>query len=468
MSGRTPLVVILGATACGKSKLAIDLAQKFCGEIISADSMQVYKGLDIVTNKVTEEEQRQAKHHMIDFLEPPNRYSVIDFRDKSLEIISDLHRNQKLPIIVGGTNYYIESLLWKSFTLESTFKLPLKRPYEDDDKEYDQTTLFDSEARYLDSTANVSELHTEEDLADDDKFFGKRIYHNSFANIASEKLWSILRRVDPQMAHRYHPHDKRKIIRMLQVIQSNNREKNFSDIINSKNKSDEDKTSLGGPLRFKETCVIWLNCDNEILDKKMDERVDLMLERGLLEELNAFHSEYNKKRLKDNERPNYTDGVFQSIGFKEFHDYLMLEKAVKTSEDGRALLKHSVNRMKISTRQYARRQLKWIRRRLLQSADLRHLPNLFEIKTTFDETQWNEQVRNPAISIVDKLTSGQDYDAEALLYKREPTKQEARYEGAYLHCDVCDRVIIGNLQVDSHLKSRTHKKNAMKAKAINS
>ncbi|XP_076045086.1 uncharacterized protein LOC143027609 [Oratosquilla oratoria] len=110
---RVPIVVVLGATGAGKSKLALEIASRFNGEIISADSMQVYKGLDIVTNKVTEEEQSLVKHHLLDFVDPLSRYTVVDFRDKALPIIEDLLHKGVMPVIVGGTTYYIESLLWK-------------------------------------------------------------------------------------------------------------------------------------------------------------------------------------------------------------------------------------------------------------------------------------------------------------------------------------------------------------------
>ena len=112
-----PLIVILGSTATGKSKLGIELAKKLNGEIISADSMQVYKGLDIITNKVTKEEQDLIKHHMIDLVIPPAEFTVVDFRDQALDIIQKLFAQNKVPIIVGGTNYYIESLLW-NFLME--------------------------------------------------------------------------------------------------------------------------------------------------------------------------------------------------------------------------------------------------------------------------------------------------------------------------------------------------------------
>ena len=457
MTQRAPLVVILGATACGKSRLAIEIAQRFKGQIISADSMQVYKGLDIVTNKVTDEEQQQAQHHMINFLDPMSRYSVIDFRNKSLDIINSVHKQQELPIIVGGTNYYIESILWKSFILGPTLK-SAKRNFEepvDSNLTDNNDTLIDSEAKML-GTSALKTRHLPEDLEDVDKFFSKPIYNDGFAHVDSASLWRILEKVDPQSAHIFHPHDKRRIIRSLQVIQES--KKNYSQVLEDVNRSDHgDKASLGGPLRYDATLVIWLHCDNDILDKFLDERVDKMLDRGLLAELENFHDDYNKQRLIDGQEPEYDKGVFQTIGFKEFHNYLILDPDVKASHKGNEILRKAIERMKISTRQYARRQLKWIRRRFLQSGT-RDLPPLFKLNTAFDEEVWLKQVQKPAFDIVARFIDNQEITGDLLAYKKEPEKQETTNAPGKYHCEVCDRTFIGSYCIDTHLKSRMHQK----------
>ena len=120
MADRVPIVVILGATGAGKSKLALKLAARFGGEIINADAMQMYKGLDIVTNKVTAEEQARVPHHAINILEPAASNTVVDFRNRALPIVERLLREGRIPFICGGTNYYIESLLWKLLVDQDT------------------------------------------------------------------------------------------------------------------------------------------------------------------------------------------------------------------------------------------------------------------------------------------------------------------------------------------------------------
>ncbi|XP_039284741.1 tRNA dimethylallyltransferase [Nilaparvata lugens] len=120
MNRCVPIIVILGGTGTGKSKLGIQIAKRIGGEIISADSMQVYKGLNILTNKVTEEEKDGVVHHLLDFVEPPRTYTVVDFRNEALPIMDRLLEQKRSPVIVGGTNYYIESLLWKVLVADKT------------------------------------------------------------------------------------------------------------------------------------------------------------------------------------------------------------------------------------------------------------------------------------------------------------------------------------------------------------
>ncbi|KAF3833662.1 hypothetical protein F7725_024866 [Dissostichus mawsoni] len=162
------LVVILGATGTGKSKLAIELGRRLQGEIISADSMQVYQGLDIITNKVTAEERAQCKHHMISFVDPlVSGYTVFSLTAFNIE---DMHSRDTLPVVVGGTNYYIESLLWKVLV----------------DTGQETGAPGDGGDGALDRKLELEKLGVEE-------------------------LHKRLAEVDPKMAAMLHPNDKRKI-----------------------------------------------------------------------------------------------------------------------------------------------------------------------------------------------------------------------------------------------------------------
>lgn len=452
MTKNLPLVVVLGATACGKSKLAIELARKFNGEIISADSMQVYRGLDIVTNKVTEEEQQLAKHHMINLVNPTSRYSVIDFRNRSLSIIDDMLRNNKVPVVVGGTHYYIESLIWKRFTHGIRDNLK-----EDPKNEANKETLFDLESQLV-KEADESSLHDDDDFEDVDRFFSKPILSLAFRDTPPEKLWNILEQVDPKTAHVFHPNDKRRVIRSLQLIQQNKRP--YSELMQEVNISSDDtsQASLGGPLRYDKTCVLWLNSEEQTLNKVLDERVDEMLNRGLLAELERFHEEYNKQRLDSESELSYDKGIFQTIGFKEFHDYFMLNAEERSSPKGNKLLSKSIENMKCSTRRYAKTQLRWIRRRFLRSG-ARDLPSIFKLDVDFNLDNWLKDVKEPAIQIVQSLIDDIKLDDTLKRFRAEPVEQtQGKMEPGKLYCDICDRIIIGKINIDDHLRSRAHEK----------
>uniref|UniRef100_A0A915IR55 Uncharacterized protein n=1 Tax=Romanomermis culicivorax TaxID=13658 RepID=A0A915IR55_ROMCU len=113
-SEKRKILFILGPTGCGKTKLSIEICKKFDGEIVSTDSMQIYRALDIATNKITVEEMENVPHHMMSFLDPLTLgYTVVNFRNQALNVIADIHSRGKLPVVVGGTNYYVEALLWK-------------------------------------------------------------------------------------------------------------------------------------------------------------------------------------------------------------------------------------------------------------------------------------------------------------------------------------------------------------------
>ncbi|XP_042363039.1 tRNA dimethylallyltransferase isoform X1 [Plectropomus leopardus] len=250
------LVVILGATGTGKSKLAIEIGRRLQGEIISADSMQVYQGLDIITNKVTAEECAQCKHHMISFVDPlVSSYTVVDFRNKALALIDDMHNRNKLPVVVGGTNYYIESLLWRVL---------------------------------LDTGQENEEPGNGGDGPPNRKL--------ELEKLGGAELHKRLVEVDPKMAAMLHPNDKRKIARSLQIHEE-------TGVSHSRwleeQRGQEGGDELGGPLRYPDPCIFWLHADMDALDKRLDARVDKMLSAGLIEELRDFHVRYNQQKVQD-------------------------------------------------------------------------------------------------------------------------------------------------------------------------
>uniref|UniRef100_A0A672GUJ6 tRNA dimethylallyltransferase n=1 Tax=Salarias fasciatus TaxID=181472 RepID=A0A672GUJ6_SALFA len=405
------LVVILGATGTGKSKLAIEIGKRLCGEIISADSMQVYQGLDIITNKVTAEESAQCRHHMIGFVDPlVSSYTVVDFRNKAL-----------LPIIVGGTNYYIESLLWRVLV----------------DTQVRKSVFFQQENEQPDNGDQHSKLELEK--------------------LGGAELHKRLEKVDPAMAAMLHPNDKRKLARSLQIHQE-------TGVPHSRwleqQRGQEGGGGLGGPLRYSKPCIFWLHADMKTLDERLDSRVDDMLSAGLIDELKDFHVRYNQQKIKDDSQ-DYQHGIFQSIGFKEFHDYLTAPESCGQPEKD-ALRNKGVEALKIATRRYARKQNKWVRNRFLKRPG-DNIPAVYGLDVT-DVSRWEETVLNPALQILDSLSKGEE-PATAPVVVQETQQRNKR---SHNMCDLCDKVIIGDLEWRAHLNSKKHQYHVKKRRRSDS
>ncbi|XP_068773455.1 tRNA dimethylallyltransferase isoform X2 [Struthio camelus] len=436
-----PLVVILGATGTGKSALAAQLGRRLGGEVVSADSMQVYKGLDIITNKVSPEEQRLCRHHMISFVDPlVSNYTVVDFRDKAMALIEDIFARDKIPIVVGGTNYYIEALLWK--VLVSTKEKGSAAPGPVIDRKVELEQM------------DGAELHRR------------------------------LSQVDPEMAAKLHPHDKRKVARSLQVFEETGIA--HSEILH-RQQEEEGGGPLGGPLKYPHSCILWLHADQAALDQRLEKRVDDMLAAGLLGELRDFHRRYNREKVAEN-RQDYQHGIFQSIGFKEFHEYLISEG--NCSPDTSALLlQKGIQALKQVTKKYARRQNKWVRNRFLRrepqlgSAVAERsrcsliaavpprlglgpgpsVPPVYGLEVS-DLLRWEEDVVKPALEIVESFIQGREPPAEPVKMEYDVNENKRSRHV----CELCDRVIIGDREWAAHTRSKSHLHHLKKRRKLES
>jgi len=413
-SSRVPIVVVLGATGAGKSKLALEIAQKFGGEIISADAMQMYKGLDIVTNKVTPAERQLAKHHMIDFLDPLLKSTVVDFRNQALPLIDEMRTIGKMPVICGGTNYYIESLLW-------------------------------------DVLVKTKDVNTVEPIA------AKRAKCDD-EGLDNLQLYEKLKAIDPERAGELHPNERRKIIRSLEVFMEAG--KKHSQILQEQR---QNGGLLGGGLRYPmdQLVIFWVQCEQKILDERCDKRVDKMIAEGLLGEMQDFHEDYNKKRVKgdgvkeEDNLADYTVGIFQSIGFKEFHNYLKLGTDEQKGPLGQKLFEDGKEQMMLATRQYARKQVKWIRQRFLRNSLDRQCPPVYGVSSD-QPSQWEETVRKPAFQVVEAYVNGTEvFDHQPLPCTTSAHSFEASRQT--FNCQQCNVILKGRIQFEAHLSSRRHK-----------
>lgn len=277
------LVIIAGPTASGKTSLSIEIAKRFNGEIISADSMQVYKYMDVGTAKIKEFEMEGVPHYMIDEVTPESEFSVALFREKAGKYIDDITSRGKLPIVVGGTGLYINSL---------TYALDFSDGC--DDREYRQ---------YL------------EGLADEK---------------GNEFIHAMLKEVDIESYERLFPNDLKRVIRALEVYKKTG--KTISQIQRESREKD---------IEYN-LSYIALTMERESLYQRINKRVDIMMEKGLVDEVKSLlESGYTREMTS-----------MQAIGYKEVIDYL----------DGKLTLNEVVDIVKQSSRKYAKRQLTWFRK----------------------------------------------------------------------------------------------------------
>ena len=280
---KQPLIILSGPTAVGKTALSIELAKRVNGAIISADSMQVYKHMDIGSAKIMPEEMDGVKHYLIDELEPSEEFNIVVFQQKAKAALAEIYANGQIPIVAGGTGFYIQALL-----------------YDID---------FDNQDCNEEFRAELEQIAKEQ---------------------GNEVLHARLREIDPVSAEKIHANNVKRVIRALEFYHLTGKP------ISEHNEAEQQKES---PYNF---AYFVLTDDRENLYKRIDMRVDIMLENGLVEEV---------KKLK--EMGYHRDMVsMQGLGYKEILDYL----------DGKCTLDEALYVLKRETRHFAKRQLTWFRR----------------------------------------------------------------------------------------------------------
>lgn len=277
------LFILIGPTAIGKTALSIDLAKKFNGEIISADSMQIYKYMDIGTAKVTKDEMEGVPHHLIDFIYPDEEYTVSNYQRDASRLIEDINSRNKLPIVVGGTGLYINSLVYNL----NFAKVP-------PDEEYRL------------ELENLADRH------------------------GDAYIYDRLRHIDIKSSNSISENDRKRIIRALEVYRVTG--KTMSEH-NENFRKEVDKYNLS---------MICLNMDRQDLYVRINRRVDIMIEAGLVNEVKGILEKGYHKDLVS----------LKGIGYKEIIMYL----------EGKITLENAIEKIKQASRNYAKRQLTWFRR----------------------------------------------------------------------------------------------------------
>ena len=276
------VIVICGPTASGKTGLSIELAKKINGEIVSCDSMQIYKDMTIGTAKPVEEEMQGIKHYLIDCVSPDIRYSVADYKKDAIKAIKEILRNGKVPIVVGGTGLYVESLVYGI--------------------EYNEIKVDLKYREELEQIIEKEGLNT---------------------------LYEEARKIDPDAIKKVSENDKKRICRILEIYHSTGKTKTELEIESRRN---------GPEFEYK---LFGITMDREKLYERINKRVDIMIQNGLIQEVKTLLDKYK-------EFPT----AMQGLGYKEVVEYL----------NGNYTEEEMIEKIKMETRRYAKRQLTWFRK----------------------------------------------------------------------------------------------------------
>ena len=276
------VIVICGPTASGKTALSIELAKRINGEIVSGDSMQIYKDMDIGTAKPTKEEMQGIKHYLIDYVSPEKRYSVADFKKDAVCAIEEVLEKQKVPIVVGGTGLYIDSLT-KGI-------------------EYNDIKI---DLKYRQKLESIEEKE------------------------GLEFLYNEAVKIDKKAMEKISHNDKKRIFRVIELYEATGK---------TKTQIEKESRKKENPYEY---IMFGIKMDRELLYTRINARVDKMIKQGLIKEVQDILNKYE----------NFPTAM-QGLGYKEVKEYL----------DGSLTKDEMIEKIKMETRRYAKRQLTWFRR----------------------------------------------------------------------------------------------------------
>ncbi|TID18213.1 tRNA isopentenyltransferas-like protein [Venturia nashicola] len=421
---RLPLIVVVGATGTGKSQLAVEIATRFNGEIINGDAMQLYEGLPIITNKMPENERNGIRHHLLGCirLDQPT-WTVGQFVRKARETIHDVRARGRLPILVGGTHYYEQALLFKDQIVEQT-----ETPHEE--------------------TFPILQEPTDVILA-------------------------RLRELDPVIADRWHPNDRRKIQRSLEICLKTGKPASqiYAEQKRSKGSDTEvapDELAEDSPSLIEPILVLWVHAAAEKLKDRLDARVLEMVKSGLLEEVTTVEK-FLLEHEANREKVDRTRGIWVSIGYKEFEEYQMaLRSRSASNADVEKLKQVGIERTQAATRQYSKRQVRWIRIKLLNALHKAGASNTTFLLDGSNIQEWHKTVAEAGVELVRKFLAEECLPdpgslsevAQELLAPKSEDLSQRRDLWERKVCEACGGVVcVTPATWETHLKSKGHRWN---------
>ncbi|OJJ38533.1 hypothetical protein ASPWEDRAFT_105982 [Aspergillus wentii DTO 134E9] len=432
-----PLIAVVGATGTGKSKLAVDLASRFNGEIINGDAMQMYRGLPIITNQIPVEEQNGIPHHLISCVDlEQEAWRIGRFKRESLRLIKDIRSRGKLPVLVGGTHYYTQAVLFKEQLVG------------------EGADTGESEDGF--SSDEIESTSTKWPILD----------------APTEVVLEKLKEVDPVMAARWHPNETRKIRRSLEIYFQTGTPASEIYKEQKRLKQAAATTDDANQLRF-DTIIFWVHSEKEVLNSRLEKRVDTMLEQGLMSEAKKM-SEYLREKQSQGVIVDQTRGVWVSIGFKELAPYFeALYAGSSNEEELEALKRTGIESVKTATRQYAVSQIKWIRNKLWRALSETNMTNRLYLLDSTKVEDWVESITEPSERLVHSLLNKEAMPdpkslsglARTTLGAKEAQSQNNTNNIAKcITCDVCRKTMTNEEQWNVHMNGYAHKR-ALKAAA---
>ena len=389
----------------------------------------MYEGLPITTNKISLEERKGIPHHLLGCIKLDEEpWTVQQFRNQATSIIEGIRSRNRLPILVGGTHYYTQSLLFKD------------------------AVLIEEDTEHVD--------HEEQER------------QWPILNTSTEDMLAELRRVDPIMAQRWHPKERRKIRRSLEIWLKTGRkasevyghqrqmatrfhseyEQSGSNPTDSANGMEQRSGMESQSVLQYDTLIFWTHADPGVLNARLEKRVNDMVSDGLLSEVESMY-----KFLLDQEQQginvDQTRGIWIAIGFKENLPYLM------HGNDLENLKKEGIERTKVATRQYAKRQVRWIKLRLQRAIASANSSHKFFLLDNTVLTRWSQDVEEKACDITEAFLSGSALPNPESLFNtaKELLTIIEREPMAATYCEACDKTLMSEGQWVSHLKSKGHK-----------
>lgn len=439
-NARKKLIAIVGTTGAGKSQLSIEVAKRINGEVINADSMQMYEGLDTITNKHPMEEREGVPHHLLGHVGWNDEYSVLQFERETRSLIDDIHGRGRVPILVGGTHYYIQSVLLNNATIGSNGQ----------DGNPDSSTSTNLDSHKL-TSAQMEILESG----------------------SPETVFEQLANVDPLIAQKFHPNDHRRIRQALRIYYTTG--KKASDLYSQQQEVDPESA-----LRY-DSLIFWVFCDKTVLDPRLDQRVDDMVAKGdLINEVKSLYQHYRDLKLssqcENGSPPDLERGVFQVIGFKEFLPWLEASVTnssntnTKTNEEKAKedLWRDCINDMKTGTRRYANKQTKWINKKLLPA--MSRYGAVVSLLDASDLSKWNSDVGERGSKIAQEFMQKQSRDEFSVSLvppERKDLLDVSHSAGDFsvnpenwkhYKCDACNMTLVGEKAWQTHVASRKHKR----------